>query len=223
MKKIFIEAHKMTREMVKEYEVDYQAQFGLCLSYLFEEERGMEMVELKGTERQVKWAEDIRKEMIASIERELDVVKSLMSSLADEKDIKENKEEIEELQSAIKEIKKIEDAKFFIDNRHDKGSRLVHLFKNMKKAEKTLEKMKNLKLIELQGSEKQVAWAEKIRDEKLKRLAEIDDWRWNEYYYRYDKEEIIEIIATQIANAKTFIDTRDSLDDLVKEATEIIK
>ena len=213
MKKIFIEAHKMTREMVKEYEVDYQAQFGLCLSYLFEEERGMEMVELKGTERQVKWAEDIRKEMIASIERELDVVKSLMSSLADEKDIKENKEEIEELQSAIKEIKKIEDAKFFIDNRHDKGSRLVHLFK----------KMKNLKLIELQGSEKQVSWAEQIRDEKLKRLAEIDDWRWNEYYYRYDKEEIIEIIATQIANAKTFIDTRDSLDDLVKEATEIIK
>ena len=38
MKKIFIEAHKMTREMVKEYGVDYQAQFGLCLSYLLEKE-----------------------------------------------------------------------------------------------------------------------------------------------------------------------------------------
>ena len=222
MKKIFIEAHKMTREMVKEYGVDYQAQFSLNLSYLLEE-RGMEMVELKGTKKQVKWAEDIRKEMIASIERELDVVKSLMSSLADEKDIKENKEEIEELQSAIKEIKKIEDAKFFIDNRHDKGSKLVHLFKNMKKAEKTLEKMKNLKLIELQGSEKQVAWAEKIRDEKLKRLAEIEDWRWNEYYYNHDKEKVIEVVATKIASAKTFIDTRDSLGSLVEKAINIIK
>lgn len=39
MKKIFKKAHKMTREMVNEYRVDYQAQFGLCLSYLFEEEK----------------------------------------------------------------------------------------------------------------------------------------------------------------------------------------
>jgi hypothetical protein len=38
MKKIFVEAHKMTREMVKKYEVDYQVQFGLCLSYLLNEE-----------------------------------------------------------------------------------------------------------------------------------------------------------------------------------------
>lgn len=49
MKKIFKEAHKMTREMVKEYEVDYQAQFGLCLSYLLnkkeEEEVKLETVE----------------------------------------------------------------------------------------------------------------------------------------------------------------------------------
>lgn len=38
MKKIFIEAHKMTREIVKKYEVNYQVQFGLCLSYLLEKE-----------------------------------------------------------------------------------------------------------------------------------------------------------------------------------------
>lgn len=46
MKKIFIEAHKMTREMVEEYGVDYQAQFGLCLSYLLNKEEE-EMKELK--------------------------------------------------------------------------------------------------------------------------------------------------------------------------------
>lgn len=39
MKNLFKKAHKMTREMVKEYGVDYQAQFGLCLSYLLEEEK----------------------------------------------------------------------------------------------------------------------------------------------------------------------------------------
>ena len=39
MKKIFKEAHKMTREMVKKYKVDYQAQFGLCLSYLLKNKK----------------------------------------------------------------------------------------------------------------------------------------------------------------------------------------
>lgn len=43
MKKIFKEAHKMTREMVKKYGVDYHAQFGLCLSYLLNEEEKNEM------------------------------------------------------------------------------------------------------------------------------------------------------------------------------------
>ena len=37
MKKIFKEAHKMTREMVNQYkDIDYQTQFGLCLQYLLE-------------------------------------------------------------------------------------------------------------------------------------------------------------------------------------------
>lgn len=34
MKNIFKEAHKMTREIVERYGVDYHMQFGLCLSYL---------------------------------------------------------------------------------------------------------------------------------------------------------------------------------------------
>lgn len=43
MKKIFVEAHKMTKEIVKEYEVNYQVQFGLCLSYLLEEKEEEEL------------------------------------------------------------------------------------------------------------------------------------------------------------------------------------
>lgn len=43
MKKIFKEAHKMTREMVKEYKVNYQAQFRLNLSYLLNNKEEKEM------------------------------------------------------------------------------------------------------------------------------------------------------------------------------------
>lgn len=47
MKKIFIEAHKMTREMVKEYNVDYQTQFSLNVSYLLEIKEEKEMLDAK--------------------------------------------------------------------------------------------------------------------------------------------------------------------------------
>lgn len=52
MKKMFIEAHKMTREMVEKYGVDYQAQFGLNLSYLLEKEEEKEMLE-KGIKKEL--------------------------------------------------------------------------------------------------------------------------------------------------------------------------
>lgn len=56
MKRVFKEAHKMTKEMVEKYKVNYQAQFSLCLSYLLnKEEKGMTMEkwynELTGEEK----------------------------------------------------------------------------------------------------------------------------------------------------------------------------
>lgn len=45
MKNLFKKAHEMTRKFKEEYpEVDYRTQFGLCLSYLFEEEKEEEEV-----------------------------------------------------------------------------------------------------------------------------------------------------------------------------------
>ena len=44
MKNLFKKAHEMTREMVQEYGVDYQAQFGLNLSYLLEIKEEEEML-----------------------------------------------------------------------------------------------------------------------------------------------------------------------------------
>lgn len=69
MKNLFKEAHKMTREMVEKYGVDYQAQFGLVVSYLHEIKGDVEtMTNFKGTEKQIKYATDIKEEVDAIFE-----------------------------------------------------------------------------------------------------------------------------------------------------------
>ena len=75
---IMREAHKLTKQIVSEYgDVDYKTQLGLCLSFLSQEKGGKEMVELKGTEKQVKWAEDLRSRFI----KYLDFVKVLADGI----------------------------------------------------------------------------------------------------------------------------------------------
>lgn len=62
MKNIMKEAHRMTKEIKKEYpEVDYKAQLGICLSFFYNEEETEMEVKLEGTEKQIKFAEDIKK------------------------------------------------------------------------------------------------------------------------------------------------------------------
>ena len=69
MKNLFKKAHEMTKEMVEKYnDIDYKAQFTLCLEYLSEGEKEMVKAELKGTEKQIKWAEDIRNNFIKIME-----------------------------------------------------------------------------------------------------------------------------------------------------------
>ena len=85
MKNIFIESHKMTREFKEKYNVDYQFQFGLFVKNNFKSDQ----VIITGTKRLVRWANQIRNEMLSNI-NDLDI---------------KNK------------LNKIEDAEFFIDNR----------------------------------------------------------------------------------------------------------
>ncbi len=66
---ILKEAHKLTKEIKREYpEVDYKAQLGICISYLSKNKEENTMVELKGSEKQVTWAEDIRKDLLERME-----------------------------------------------------------------------------------------------------------------------------------------------------------
>lgn len=226
LSKMFKKAHKKTKEIkAKHQEVDYQAQFGICLSFLYRKmkEEGGKMVKLEGSKKQVKWANDIREEKIEDLKREINVLEGIKKSLVDEDKKDEYGKEIDDIEAAMLEINKIKSAKFFIDNRYENGLGLVKILEDAAKAKEALKAIKNLELAELKGSKKQISWAEKIRNKKLKRLAEIEDWRWNEYYYDYSKEEIIKIIATEITSAKTFIDTRDSIDDLIEEAIQMNK
>lgn len=52
LSKVFKEAHKMTRELVRKYKVNYQAQFSLCLSYLLNREE-KEMIDVKKLEEMI--------------------------------------------------------------------------------------------------------------------------------------------------------------------------
>jgi hypothetical protein len=65
------EAHKLTKEIKEQYpEVDYQAQLGLCLSFLAQE--GEQEMKLQGTEKQIKYAESLRGKEISKLQKRVE-------------------------------------------------------------------------------------------------------------------------------------------------------
>lgn len=120
MKQTFIAAHKMTREIAAKYEVDYQVQFGLCLSYLLNK-KGEKTMELQGTEKQVKFAEAIKEAFIEKIDTALDAVETADFKREETRDKNRTK-----MQNAKKEILNIEHAgeliegykEFFYENKY---------------------------------------------------------------------------------------------------------
>lgn len=109
------EAHKMTREIVNKYgDVDYMTQLSLCLSFL-SQEGGEEMVELKGSEKQIKWAEDIRNRIIKVNEIFEKAIEGVdMYKMAKSTWLDDNMYVI--AQASLKNILVQEEAKFFIEN-----------------------------------------------------------------------------------------------------------
>lgn len=101
------EAHKLTREIVNKYEdVDYKTQLGLCLSFL-SQEGGKEMIELKGTEKQIKWAEDLRSRFI----KYLDFVKGLADGIEISESLQDDiEDDFDSIEEAFELIEKQEKA-----------------------------------------------------------------------------------------------------------------
>lgn len=104
---IMREAHKMTKQIVSEYgNVDYKTQLGLCLSFL-SQEGGKEMVELKGTEKQIKWAGDLRSRFI----KYLDFVKDLADGIEISESLQDDiEDDFDSLEEAFEVIEKQEKA-----------------------------------------------------------------------------------------------------------------
>ena len=89
---MFKKAHQMTREDKAQFpKVNYRVQFGLNLAFLHEVKEEIKVVELKGTEKQVKWATGIREKMVEIAKRN-------------------------NLKNVLELINSKEEAKYFIDN-----------------------------------------------------------------------------------------------------------
>lgn len=103
------EAHKMTKEIKEQYpEVDYQAQLGLCLSFLAQE--GEQEMKIEGkSEKQIKYAENCRESRIAQFERKIERLGASEGSKTNYEIRKTNEEleltKVESLQLAIQVLK----------------------------------------------------------------------------------------------------------------------
>ena len=116
-------AHKETRNMKKEFPiVTYKFQFGLEMSYLLSQIKEVEniMVELKGSEKQIAWAEKIRDEKMEDWKKEQEDLKDA-----------ENKKYADELTAAAERIFSVENASNWIDMRNASIVRLARM--DMKK------------------------------------------------------------------------------------------
>ena len=109
---ILKKAHQLTKEIKREYpEVDYKAQLGICLTFLYNNKEVKAMVKLEGTEKQVKWAEEIRKEMLDT--KNIDMALDKFGSMESEK--------VQTVLSILREFKERVNtetsAKWFIENK----------------------------------------------------------------------------------------------------------
>lgn len=111
-KELMVKAHKMTKEIKAQYPtINYKFQLGLCLTYL-QNEGENEMVELQGTEKQVKWASDIREVVLKG-------AKTLKVEREKAHESRGKKRTLRLLEESVEIINRVENeisSKWFIDN-----------------------------------------------------------------------------------------------------------
>ena len=143
-KEIFKKAHNLTKEIIRKGD-SYRATFKLALTFIYSKiKKGLnKMVELKGTEKQVKWAVDLRKERVEELER---LIEDVTNVDTDNKAITRNnirrrlkikksevggtreavtKALLEKLNDIKTQILNIEDATFFINTRYYSNTLIV--------------------------------------------------------------------------------------------------
>ena len=114
MRNIMKEAHKMAKEITTKYnDVDYKVQLGLCISYLASKEEEVEMVELKGSEKQIAWAKDIKADMLKGFEI-IEKIEEAFKGQTNPNFITV----LDAFKTAKEAVKNNDSAKWFIEHRH---------------------------------------------------------------------------------------------------------
>lgn len=214
MKTLFKEAHKIAREIKEKYnDVDYKVQFSLCLSFL-NKKGAIKMKELKGSEKQIIWANDIRTDIL-NLTNELE--KSKIERIKNE-DYKIKDMSIEEMTERCKRkferireaISNIEDAKFFIDNfrnvlKYNSLNQKAFQINQIFRESQFTEEIGNLKFLkgETQASHKLRKVEGSISYEEAKKIAK--EINFNDNWSNEIKENVLEIV--------------EIFDDAVKQAT----
>ena len=125
MKNIMKEAHNLTKKITRKGD-SYKATFRICLSYVHSQvKKGVnKMVELKGTEKQVKWALEIRKQVLEVIEnartRKVEEVSKRADKVKKDGTVITAKDRVEKMNKRFNELTKSiennESSAFFIEN-----------------------------------------------------------------------------------------------------------
>jgi hypothetical protein len=125
MKNIMKEAHNLTKKIIRKGD-SYKATFRICLSYVHSQvKKGVnKMVELKGSEKQVKWALEIRKQVLEVIEnartRKVEEVSKRADKVKKDGTVITAKDRVEKMNKRFNELTKSiennESSAFFIEN-----------------------------------------------------------------------------------------------------------
>ena len=115
MKKVMVRAWEIAREGAKKFggkAIEYIAE---ALKLAWKEVKAMkEKIQMKGSEKQIKWAEDIRKDLIKIVENS----KKGFITLAERKGLWNGqfKEDIEATMRIVEDLLNNDDAKWYIEN-----------------------------------------------------------------------------------------------------------
>ena len=128
MRNIMKEAHSLTKKIIRKGDC-YRATFRVCLSFVhFQVKKGVsKVVELKGTEKQVKWANDIRSQVIETIEivrkKQVERVSILSDKVKKDGTVITAKDRVAKMNkrfdTLLSDIKGNDSSIFFIDNFSD--------------------------------------------------------------------------------------------------------
>ena len=136
MKNIMKEAHNLTKKIIRKGD-SYRATFRICLSFVHSQiKKGAEKM-LKGTEKQIKWAVDIKNDLTQYVNEAVEILEQFKSEATMEKSKQRHQRKIDILKNDLKSINEIESAKGIIENyKHLQMEYTVDLMLNINKGQK---------------------------------------------------------------------------------------